>query len=179
MAYGIGPFLDFLGSTCFLSMICVCEEVFPRIYNNSMHPPKLVSKLTAPSITDDAPTSGSTSGASANESGRRDRRGQDGLFSSNIEARCKLINGTPDTRLNKKVRIRPGSKLVTLLARDELFPGGTRAKPLGSEWVSAFLRTFRRIPYIEDRDLERCQSHDCCRAGVSITLNGKTTKRRH
>ena len=48
---------------------------------------------------------------------------------------------------------------------------------MGAEWANAHLRTFRRIPYIHDRDTRQCRRDSCFRNGVILTLHGQHTKR--
>ena len=79
----------------------------------------------------------------------------------------------------KKVCKGHGPKLVTLLAIDELYTGGKREKPIESEWVSAFLRTLRRIPSLADSYARRCLGADWFMDGVSIALFGNIAKRPH
>ena len=103
-------------------------------------------------------------------------RGND-LFAANCNAHCVLVNGDPAHRIGKKIRRRPGAKLVTLLSGDELFPIGERVKPFKSPWVGTLICTFHRWPYIQDREAMRCRVDECFRNGVALTWPVSSTMR--
>ena len=153
--------------------------MFHRIYIHETHTHRLASQLSSPPVSGDDRASGSASDAEDNESTWQDRRRQDGLVAPNCGSQIVWLNGSADGRLNKKVCRLPASKLATLLASDERFPGGARVETTESDWGIAFLCTFHMIPYMASRDSKRRQAPDCFREGGSRTLNGKTTKRRH
>ena len=80
-------------------------------------------------------------------------------------------------RLGANVCKRPGVKMATLLSGDEINSGGSIAKPSGTEWVNAQLRTFHRGHYIQDRDVRKCHVVSRFRPGVALAIHGKPTKR--
>ena len=174
----------FILFTLALSCCCSCEEILTMIYpvsNDNTAPPKPLSQLKtpvcSPPASDDDKTSGSTSDNDPDHDAWEQTCAKDGLFASVCGARCILIDGIPEKRLNPKVCKRRVVKLATLLDTDELYSSGTRMLPSYSGWVNAQLCTFRRGPYIQERDNRRCHVDDCFRSGVSITLFGTSTKR--
>ena len=162
-----------------LCLMCACEEMFARIISPPLPSPVKVSQLRPPAVPEEECASGTTSDPDqdvSNDAAWEKEEGQ-GLFSSNCTAHCILIDGNTQNRLSKKVCKRPGSKLITLLSGDELFAGAERVKPFESPWVSTFLCTFHREPYLQDREARRCLVDDCFRNGISLTLDGQQTKR--
>ena len=176
--------LCFILFTLSLCCVCACEEVLTRTYPVTLPataPPKPLNQLNTPvvslSASDDDKASGSTSDHDPDNVAWQKETDDHGLFASTRDAHCILIDGLPERRLNPKVCIRRGVKLATLLDTDELFSSGSRITPSCSDWVDAQLRTFRREPYIQEREKRRCHIDDCFRAGVSIALFGTVTKR--
>ena len=136
-----------------LCCVCACEEAITRTYpavQPGTAPPKplnqLVAPLVSPNVSDDDKASGSTSDQDTDRADWQKESDNHGLSASACDARCILIDGLPERRLNPKVCKRRGAKLATLLDTDELYSSGSRIIPTYSEWVNAQLCTFHREP---------------------------------
>ena len=118
--------------TLFLCAVCACGDFLSRVYPDHQHrqaPPKPLPQLITPSASqvspDDDKTPESTRDPEHGESSRTTRRRkQDGIIASTCDAHRILVNGSPSSRLNKKVCKRQGVKLATLLISDKLHPSG-------------------------------------------------------
>ena len=144
-----------------------------------MPSPVPLFKLILPGGPEDEKASGATSDQDTVDDNAtwEEEIGDHGLFAATCNAHSILINGDHSNRLGKRARKRPGDKLVTLLNGGELYSSGERAKPLETPWVSSFLCTFHREPYIQSRGDRRCQCGDCFENGIALTLHGTSTKR--
>ena len=69
------------------------------IYDQKETPPHLVTKLPYDVVADDC-ESWRSSDDELNED-RQDNRDRDGFLEANIQDRCVLINGRPDSRLGR------------------------------------------------------------------------------
>ena len=174
----------FILLTLSMRCYCSCDEFLTMTYPVSTRntaPPNPLSQLQtpvgSPPASGDGETSGSTSDNDPDTTGRGQAQERDGIFDAVCDAHCILLDGDPGRRRNPKVCKRRGVKLATLLDTGELFSCGSRALPTYSDWVNAQLRTFHRVPYIQERDNRRCHVDDCFRSGVIVTLFGTVTKR--